>query len=294
MINMATPTPTPTPTPGIGDLLVDFSSNAILVTDNDSNRVTINGDVVADRIDFDEFVLDGVDVATRIGAISSEPGVGDSNVETHHIRDASVSTDKFALLSVAKGGTGLSNVGAGDFVFATSSGSVISSSPGLSNTPNGIAIGDQWKLKLDDGTVTAEFYEDNGSLVVNHAGSITNLNEASAGSPPTILELALSGTNLTYKLHDPDGDLRSLHLAWYSSAQSTPPTPSDVLYHTTATGSSTYSSPEGVIEVDLFEAINTGSATFSNVYNNPGLSGKVVYAVAEDGPGNLSPVSSAQ
>jgi len=290
MNNMATP-----PVPDRGDLLVDFTDKAILVTDDYSNRVTINFDVVADRIDFDEFVLDGADVAARIAAISSLPGVGDSNVETHHIKDGSVSTDKFALLSVAKGGTGLSNVGAGEFVFATAPGSSISSDSGLSDNSNGIVIGDQWILKLVGGTDTAEFYEENGSLMVEHAGSITNLSEASKGSPPTVQQLTLSGSTLTYTLKDPDCDLRSLHLAWYASTQSPPPSPSDVFYYASGTGSSTYHPPPiDAIEIDLFEAINTGSSTFSGVYDNIVLQGKVVYAVAEDGPGNLSPVSSAQ
>ena len=284
---------TTTPTPG--DLLVDVAStkSAILATYDNSNRITITRNVVANTIDFDQVELDGVNIATRIASIATQPGVGDSNVKEAHITDGSILTDKFALVSVANGGTGLSNVGAGELVFATASGSELSSSPGLTSTDYGVVMGDQWKLRLKDGADIAEFSESNGSLVVDHAGSITNLSEASKGSPPTIDSLVLNTNVLSYTLADPDGDLRSLHLVWYYSTQTPAPSPTDVFFFATGEGSSSYTIPAGSNEVDLFEAINTGSSTFSGTHTNPDLAGKVVYAVAEDGPGNLSGVSRA-
>ena len=279
-------------TPQTGDLVVD-STSAILA--NDTQMITITNDVVTSGADFDEVQLAGADLASRIAGIAAHPGVGDSNVDTVHIADSSVATDKFSLVSVAKGGTGLSHVGNDEFVFVTATG--LTSSPDLTSKPDGIEAAGDWALRLDDGTAYARFYLDGGSLKVEHddgTGPVTtNLSEASAGSAPSIVSLALSDSNLSYTLRDADGDLRSLHLAWYATAQSPPPDSTDVFHHASGEGASTYAAPLGAVELDLVNAINTGSTTYSDVYTNTALSGVTVYAVAEDGPGNLSVVTRA-
>lgn len=259
------------------------TGSVILESIDASQRITITNDVVGDAIEFDEIALGGTDVSTRIVDIQNQPGVGSSNVESEHIADASISTDKFSLVSVSKGGTGATSFGDNEFLFAK--GGEISSSSGLQDS-GGIQVGSA--VRLEDGPDHAEFYTVGNDLMVDINGVATNLSAMSAGSAPTIISLALVGDTLSYTLRDVDGDLRSLHIIWYSSGQSL--TSSDVFFHTTGEGSSSSTPPEGAHEADLFDAINTGSSEFSWTYVNAAMNGKFVYAVAEDGPGNLSVV----
>lgn len=291
-------------TPKTGDLLVNASSSAILSTVDETNLVTVTAgaartlDVTGD-VNFERVILAGTDLAERISGIADQPGVGDSNVDTDHIADSTLTTEKFSLLSADKGGTGLSKADPHELLFSTASG--IATSTSLTAARHGIVLGSGWSLEVIDGATSARFSESNGSLMLTHSRggtlNVANLS-VSAGSPPTIESLTLEGPRLDYKLRDVDGDLRSLHLAWYTALQSPAPSREDVFYYATGEGSSSFTAPAGSAEVDLFKAINTGSASFEgqcgiDISNISDISKLNVYAVAEDGPGNLSAVKSA-
>lgn len=272
--------------PSPGDLLVDSSSSIVLEPANDSTRrVTItNSKISAPDMDFGEVELNGSNLSSRINTISSKSGVGDSNVKTSHIQDNSVQTSKFALMSVAKGGTGLSTVGEDEVLFAIS-GNEVKSSPDLTADGNGLYL--NGTLKLTDTANTAKFYESNNDLMVDFNGDVADLGLANKGTPPTINSVSLNNNELAFELQDPDGDLRSLHLIWYNTQKW--PNPQNVV-DLAALGTPSFDLPAGSNEIELFAAVNTGSESFRAVYQGAPLSGKYIYAVAEDGPGNLSEV----
>eukprot|EP00873_Tetraselmis_striata_P027051 jgi/Tetstr1/447315/TSEL_034752.t1 len=134
---------------------------------------------------------------------------------------------------------------------------------------------------------------------MEHNGDAKDLSAASFGSAPTIvsLDVAKNGPDATvsYTLKDIDGDLRSLHLAWYSSPPAGVAAP-DVLLWTLEGGTgASGSTPVGSVEIELVDSFNTGSSTFSSAHTISGLGGETVYVagVAEDGPGNTSGIEFA-
>jgi hypothetical protein len=272
--------------PVSGDLLVESSSSIVLEPAGDSTkRVTItSAKISASNMVFDKVNLNSSDLSTRIDNIKNKPGVGDSNVETSHILNESVETRKFALIPVAKGGTGLSSVGPDEVLFAVS-GNKVESSTNLKADGDGLYL--NGTLELTNTTNSAKFYESVVDLVVDIDGTVTNLGLANRGSPPKINGVTIINNTLTFDLQDPDGDLRSLHLIWYDAQKW--PTHQNV-FEFAAKGVSSFDSPVGSAEIDLFDAINTGSDSFQAVFPGASLQGKYIYAVAEDGPGNLSDV----
>lgn len=274
--------------PRAGDLVVDSASTVILEPAGGlDKRVTITADVAANRLEFGRVTLAGVDVAARIANVRNTLGAGDSNVQTANIADQSVPLAKLGIVPVANGGTGLAGVPAGEVLFATAGGTQVRSSPALKADATGLVLGAGASLALADGADRAVLYEAGGDLLVAvNGGAPYNLSRAARGTAPAVDRLGLAGDELHFALTDRDGDLRSLHVAWFASSQAAL-TPADVFARATA------ASPADALEVHLIDAMNTGRATFSASVADVRMAGKFVYAVAEDGPGNLSPVAAA-
>lgn len=280
-------------TPQPGDLLINTSGKIIIESDLSMERIVITSNVDATSLTFSEVTLNGNDLSSRIQNVVNTPGVGDSNVQGIHIASSSVFTDKLGLISTSKGGTGRTFFGPNEVLFSDAISEVRSSDKFLS-TSNGVTV--VGSVRFLDGSNATEYSQSNTSLVMVHNGDATDLSSASSGSAPTIVSMNVNKTGsdatVSYTLRDIDGDLRSLHLAWYASAP-VGVSASDVLLWTLEGGTgASGSTPDGSVEVELVDSFNSGSSTFSSAHTISGLGGGTVYvhAVAEDGPGNVSDI----
>lgn len=280
-------------TPQPGDLLINTSGKTVIESalSSESERIVITSNVEATSLEFSRVTLNGTDLGSRIQNVRHTPGVGDSNVRGIHIASSSVLTDKLGLISTSKGGTGRGSFGANEVLFSDALAQVQSSDRFLSTSNGATVVG---SVRFLDGSNATEYSQSNSSLVMDHNGDATDLSRASVGSAPTIVSMSVnkSGSDATvaYTLRDIDGDLRSLHLAWYAAAPAGV-SASDVLLWTLEGGAgASGSAPDGSAEVDLVASFNSGSSTYSSTHAISGLATGPVYvhAVAEDGPGNLS------
>jgi hypothetical protein len=236
---------------------------------------------------FGTVVIDGVDLETRINNISLTSGLGESNITNASIVSNSIHLDKFDTLSMAKGGTNSTQFGKGEVLFSESSKMV--SSPNFKIDSTGININNNLSVEMVMGTTVYTLKSEAGGLVLstNVGGSpIINLTN-NRGSPPTIISMVLSSSNLTYSVSDKDGDLRSIHIIW-SSSQSKPviTQPSQILQYTL---DPIFTPAINRIEIDLVRFPTTGTSIRNGTFTFPSPP-TWFFAVVEDGPGNFSPI----
>lgn len=283
-----------TPVPMVGDLTINSAHKTVVEWDEGNSvkspyRTEFATTTKVSTAGFGSIVLGGVDLESRINKISLTSGLGDSNITNGVIASNSVNLDKFGVMSISKGGTNSTVFGKDEVVF--SAGSKLVSTPDLKIESNGVGISSNITVDFVGNpnvfTLTSGLQGLILSSTVSGKPSVNLTNNV--GTPPTIINMTLSGLNVTYNVDDKDGDLRSIHVIW-SSTQAKPviTSPSQITMYTL---NPSFSTSIERTEIDLVRYPTTGSSSRSGVFALTG-SPVWVYAVVEDGPGNFSSIRS--